>query len=250
MLRYLAAAVTAAGVLMAGGAAVAQPVTYYVYSTPYTTASSATACPVGSCAANYTTSQKLTGQFTLAGAPPPGENGYDVNMGIAAFSLSDGQNTYTDADLYVRTFINTAKVNTNASGQITGFEFKFDRVNTAGSYPINDPNNPAARVSSIWFSSAGALRVLIDNNAICTLRGDNAELSPGVAGATLGAGCRTSGGTNAQGVSSASATNVTVSLTPPPPAPVPTLSEWAMILLGVLLAGGAALSLHRRRQTA
>lgn len=31
------------------------------------------------------------------------------------------------------------------------------------------------------------------------------------------------------------------------PAPVPTLSEWAMILLGVLLAGSAALYLHRRR---
>ncbi|MFC5346087.1 IPTL-CTERM sorting domain-containing protein [Brevundimonas staleyi] len=32
-----------------------------------------------------------------------------------------------------------------------------------------------------------------------------------------------------------------------PPAPVPTLSEWAMILLGLMLAGGAALHLQRRR---
>ncbi len=32
------------------------------------------------------------------------------------------------------------------------------------------------------------------------------------------------------------------------PAPVPTLTEWAMILLGAGLAGGAALTLHRRRQ--
>ncbi|WP_082891488.1 IPTL-CTERM sorting domain-containing protein [Brevundimonas naejangsanensis] len=31
------------------------------------------------------------------------------------------------------------------------------------------------------------------------------------------------------------------------PAPVPTLSEWAMILLGVMLAGGAALTIQRRR---
>jgi hypothetical protein len=30
-------------------------------------------------------------------------------------------------------------------------------------------------------------------------------------------------------------------------APVPTLSEWAMILLGLTLAGGAALHLQRRR---
>lgn len=35
-----------------------------------------------------------------------------------------------------------------------------------------------------------------------------------------------------------------------PPAPVPTLSEWAMILLGVALAGGAALTIQRRRQAA
>lgn len=33
----------------------------------------------------------------------------------------------------------------------------------------------------------------------------------------------------------------------PAPAPVPTLSEWAMILLGVMLAGGAALTIQRRR---
>lgn len=33
----------------------------------------------------------------------------------------------------------------------------------------------------------------------------------------------------------------------PVAAAVPTLSEWAMILLGLTLAGGAALTLHRRR---
>ena len=37
---------------------------------------------------------------------------------------------------------------------------------------------------------------------------------------------------------------------PPPVAAVPTLSEWAMILLGLLLAGGAAIHLQRRRMGA
>lgn len=36
-------------------------------------------------------------------------------------------------------------------------------------------------------------------------------------------------------------------LLPAPPEPVPALSEWAMILLAAALAGGAALSLNRRR---
>lgn len=40
----------------------------------------------------------------------------------------------------------------------------------------------------------------------------------------------------------------TIGAAVPPPTPVPTLTEWAMILLGALLAGGAALTLHRRRQ--
>ena len=34
------------------------------------------------------------------------------------------------------------------------------------------------------------------------------------------------------------------------PVTVPTLTEWAMILMGTLLAAGAALTLHRRHQTA
>ncbi|WP_426043080.1 IPTL-CTERM sorting domain-containing protein [Brevundimonas sp. TWP2-3-4b1] len=33
-----------------------------------------------------------------------------------------------------------------------------------------------------------------------------------------------------------------------PPAPVPTMTEWAMILLGLILAGGAAVLIQRRRQ--
>lgn len=36
-------------------------------------------------------------------------------------------------------------------------------------------------------------------------------------------------------------------LLPDIPAPVPTLSEWGMILFGIVLAGGAAALVHRRR---
>ena len=37
---------------------------------------------------------------------------------------------------------------------------------------------------------------------------------------------------------------------PPPPQPVPTLSEWAMILLGLMLAGTAAVMVGRRQKLA
>ena len=39
----------------------------------------------------------------------------------------------------------------------------------------------------------------------------------------------------------------TTTVTAAPALPVPTLSEWAMILLGTMLAGGAAILLQRRR---
>lgn len=41
--------------------------------------------------------------------------------------------------------------------------------------------------------------------------------------------------------------NVRVTATAAGPTPVPTLSEWAMILFGLVLAGGAALMVQRRR---
>lgn len=43
---------------------------------------------------------------------------------------------------------------------------------------------------------------------------------------------------------------VTLTYTPAVIVPVPTMSEWAMILLGLMLAGGAALYVQRRRLTA
>ena len=47
-----------------------------------------------------------------------------------------------------------------------------------------------------------------------------------------------------------SASNFAVALAaPPPPVPVPTMTEWAMVLFGTLLAGGAALYIQRRRLT-
>lgn len=47
--------------------------------------------------------------------------------------------------------------------------------------------------------------------------------------------------------SSAPAIENTLDLTRGAPATVPTMSEWAMILMGLLLAGGAAMTLARRR---
>lgn len=46
------------------------------------------------------------------------------------------------------------------------------------------------------------------------------------------------------------ATIYAITLGGPAPTPVPTMTEWAMILFGTLLAGAATLAIHRRRRIA
>lgn len=110
---------------------------------------------------------------------------------------------------------------------------------------VGNAGDPKSYVSSIYVGNTpGGAYAFVQTNSLCTTRGDF------VNGNTYGYGCMNQTSNASQGASQASASSVTISLTPPPsPAAAPTLSEWAMILLGVLLAGGAALNIHRRRQT-
>jgi len=248
MKHFAASLVGALGLLATQ--AMAQPITYYVQGEPYDPIINSTACPVGVCKA-YAPGERLAGTITFFGPLDPNLNVQtdDVGAMIDDFQLSDGQNTYTllnSGILDPNMVINFANVSTDASGVITAFEFKFDKTNGAPySVSMTPSNDLKTRVSTIYFTSIYPA-VSVDNNARCLTRATFSSAPTN----TPGAGCLQTTAVAAEGASQAQASAVTMSLTPPsPPAPVPTLSEWAMILLGVLLAGGAALSLHRRRQT-
>ena len=250
-MKQLIGCAVAALSLWATQAAAAGPVVYYVQSAPYTSTIDPTACPVGVCK-TYASGQRLSGTITFFGSLDPDLNVQtdDVGHMIDDFQLSDGQNTYTLLNAGVpdpNMVINFANVSTDANGVITAFEFKFDKTNGAPfNVAVTPSNDVQARVATIYFTSVHPA-VSVDNNARCLMR---ATISSAPTN-TPGAGCLQTTVTPAEGASQAQASAVTMSLTPPsPPAPVPTQSEWAMILLGVLLAGGAALNLHRRRQTA
>lgn len=244
MMKRIFAAMTGLLALWATQA-VAQPVTYYIQSDPYDAVSNYTACPNGGCSTQYDTSQRLSGSITFVSPLDPDMVDADVDVRIDSFNLSDGQNIITDARLYVDVFIQSARISTDSAGALTAFEFKFDRTGAplGQPQPVLDNNDPGARVSSMWFSSAPSPGMaVVDTNSICQARGDN------VGGNTLGAGCMMQWPTNSEGASSATATGVTMSLTPPPsPATVPTLTEWAMILLGLALACMAIAAIQRRR---
>ena len=222
--------------------AAAAPVTYYIQSEPYESVSNFTACPLGGCTATYTTSQRVSGSITFVAPFEPNLADEDVDVRIDSFSISDGQNTYTDAQFFMDVFAQSARVSTDSAGNLTAFEFKFDKTN-GQPYGELSYADPKAKVSYIWISSAPAPGMVVAaSNSTCQLRGDNGN------GNTGGAGCMMAYDTDSQGASSASATGVTLSLTPPPsPVAVPTMSEWAMILLAALLGAGAVTTLNRRR---
>ncbi len=246
-MKSLLGGLAAAACLMSASQVAAQAVTYYVQSAPYDSVTNFTACPKGGCTANYTTSQRVSGSFTIFGALTPNMVDEVIDVRLGDLNLSDGQNTFQTDFLDWSIVSQTAQISTDASGNLTYFEFKFDKIHGVPGLPapIGDANNPRSYVTSIYLSNTpGGSFAYVQSNSLCTLRADN------TGGNTSGQGCMSQTSSAAQGASLASAPAVTISLTPPAPAPVPTLSEWAMILLGVVLAGGAALHLHRRRQLA
>ncbi|WP_312783523.1 IPTL-CTERM sorting domain-containing protein [Brevundimonas sp.] len=243
-MKSLLGGLVAAACLTLASQAAAQTVTYYVQSAPYDSVSNYTGCPLGGCTATYTTSQRVSGSFTIFGALTPNMVDEIVDVRLGDLNLSDGQNTFQTDFLNWSIVSQTAQISTDASGNLTYFEFKFDKMHGSPA-TFGNAADPKSYVTSIYLgNTAGGSYAYVQSNSLCTSRGDN------TGGNTYGLGCATQTSIPAQGASQASASAVTISLTPPPPPTVPTMSEWAMILLGALLAGGAALHLQRRRQTA
>ena len=86
----------------------------------------------------------------------------------------------------------------------------------------------------LYVSTAGNFGTWISNGAAYPLGGSLTYTPTAPAGA-----CANDAELNAFAASTSPVSNT--------PAPVPTLSEWAMILFGLILAGGAALYIQRRQ---
>lgn len=260
MVRHLVgAAMAASTILLIAGGAKAQPITYYVQSAPYSSVSNFTACPQGGCSAQYSTSQRITGSFTIFNPLAPNLNDEVIDIRLGDLNLSDGQNTY-QTDFYSdwgqpgQVVAQSAQVSTDSLGNLTYFEFKFDLIHAALPTAGN-ASDPRSYVSSIWLTHMpGATYARAESNSLCTLRGDNVggnTTHPGYPANPFGCLVQTSAPAN--GASSAHSPSVTLSLTPPPaPATIPTMSEWAMILLAGLLAtfGLGTAVRHQRRDSA
>ncbi len=242
----LARAVTAlAGVALlsmsAAGHAVAQAV-YSVESGTYSAVNDmGGVCSIGPCSP-YSMADKVTGTFTLATPFAPNLTNFDFGPSLKSYSFDDGAVLYSSTNPRAR--IGEATVSTDASGNITAYRLVFEVLHGAGStYPVNDYADLEARFS--YFLYEGGFAVAGRNNYVCLIRGGSSAASgPGT--------CLPTNGAPGNDIDSSSrftsgATPVTPVLASFTPAPIPTMTEWAMILFGVMLAGGAAMMIQRRR---
>jgi hypothetical protein len=159
-----------------------------------------------------------------------------VKWTIPSMTLSDGgtiSGSFTfDADTGAYSDINIV----TAGGTRPGLNTTYVRISAMGGYATQlylHPAGPNAQTAFMWFSApltnaGGAVAIGEIHEAAACLEPctgfavDRSTYTPGsITGAVIGAG----------------------------PTPVPTMSEWAMILFGAILAGGTALYLQRRRQS-
>lgn len=134
-----------------------------------------------------------------------------------SFVYDADTNTYSAINITTTAGSEPGAIYTATSPVFTNSPAQFVAVTAAG----RGVGNPRLALEfSLSLSNAGGVRTLDGEEGTCVL------------------GCSSFG---ALPRSASGSANSAV------PAPVPTLSEWAMILLGMALAGGAALTINRRR---
>lgn len=152
-----------------------------------------------------------------------------------------------------------------ASLTFRGYLMRWDTVNTRAIGPVlyesSDVNTTGATAQDVTFTIPGSVAVTPGQTYVIflsavnstgpdagNLRRTNSDVIPsGRISVQATASPADWTGQSWQQFPPAVDLAVTVNFTPAA-APVPTMSEWAMILLGTILAGGAALYIQRRRQ--
>jgi len=233
-MRFFVAALAVAGVLMSAGTASAQATTYTFQSPLYTTIFNSGGCTVGECA-TYTAAQRATVALTFAVPLAPNLANTDVSALVTSFTTDDGVRTTVGPS--AQSAISEARATTDGAGTVTDFLVWVQRT-PGPPYPVNTPADPNSRVSYVYLDVAGGTAD-VWGNAVCLVRGAPSAGSPPHTCTFMVADADES---------EAGATGVITVSAAPAMAPVPTLSTWAMILFALMLAGGAAVIVQRRRR--
>lgn len=212
--------------LCAAAASHAQSTTYVATATGnYTALINFTLCVAGPCQ-NFNTGIGASGSFTTSAPLAANLSAANVAPLVTAFSFSDGIHTYSSGDPAARIFL--FNVSTNASGAITATDIRIQRWLTGTS-----PHVPGDRHSWIFFQATGE----VDHNAQCLTVGASPAGVLDSCVLVLGADTSRSlafGSTRAWAVATSAVTAV------------PTLAEWGLVLMGVLMGVAALAPLNRR----
>jgi hypothetical protein len=103
----------------------------------------------------YTTDMSVTGWFEVA--DPLAANSARTAITPAAFSFTDGRNTYTNLDSVLSTFSpeNAFAVSTDAAGNILNWTIGVQRLGTGAIWSLNDPSVPVYDYGSVepnWYN--------------------------------------------------------------------------------------------------
>lgn len=243
--RWIAALSSAA--LLCLATPVASQALYSIQSGTYSTVNDmGGVCALGPCSP-YSLSDRVAGTFSVPAPFAPNLTNYDFGPDLLAFNIDDGAVVYDSAD--PRSRIANAVISTDAAGNITDYRIVLQVLHgTGATYPVNDFGDVEARFS--YFLYEGGFAAAGRNNYVCiNRRGDSAASGPGTCGSSNG-GPDSDIDNNSRFTGGGTPTTPVLVSYAPPVAVVPTLSEWAMILFGLMLTGGAALHLQRRRANA
>lgn len=228
-MKYLVSLV----ILLLAQIAMAQETTYRYEGSNYTTTTFAPNCPSGLTCKQYSTSMKISGTVTLNAPLEPNLSSVSVGDRIVRFNFTDGINTYRSGDAGSGIFDFT--VSTDALGQIKTSPFLyFSAYRFAdGTAQVTSPERMS--FMQIGPSGNGMLQdALNDGECLPNGNGGCGTLvvdAPGSAYASVNeAGTWTRVAAPSIGTT----------------ASIPTLSEWAMIFMAMVMAMFAARRLRRR----
>lgn len=166
----------------------------------------------------YTTAMNVSGSITTSSPLPPNNGNLDISGLITGFSFNDGLQTIDDSNGFILSTFGPVSVVTDPLGNI-------DRV--IASWIIY----PAPEFTSAPVSISNG--ILISNNSASAI--SNFEcMGPSTATAICGTGSQATTA-QARTPQSSTSTNWSIRAIPSSPTAVPSLNQWGIILLVLLL---------------
>ncbi|WP_245783748.1 IPTL-CTERM sorting domain-containing protein [Paracidovorax konjaci] len=190
-----------------------------------------TSVPASLCA-NFLTSHNVSGTFTTTGALPANASNVEIGSTVTSYSFSSGLDTVASTDTNAR--LNSLRISTDASGNITSVNLLQAVLWMTGAAP----HTTADRFIAIVVSGANGTAT---HNSGCQTTGTgNSGVTDTCLVSTVSDTSRSTANSSPVSYAMAQAPVATT-------AAIPTLSEWGLILIASLLGMFSIARLRRQR---